>query len=175
MIRRVREKSKGSINKSVMRQFNQTIDALQLLELDLIGKNFTWSNEQDNPTMSRIDRFFATIDWHDLSPSSNLQAIGTMISDHCALLMQVHSSCSFYKEFRFKSFWTDIDGFKEVVQQAWTSRVNSIDDILRLHVKMVCMTKALKVWRRHMVGNIKVQLTIIHIALTLLEKCHTWI
>jgi hypothetical protein len=39
MIRRMREKNKGAINKRVMRKFNQTIDALQLLELDLIGKS----------------------------------------------------------------------------------------------------------------------------------------
>jgi predicted secreted protein len=31
-------KNKGAINKRVMRKFNQTIDALQLLELDLFGK-----------------------------------------------------------------------------------------------------------------------------------------
>jgi hypothetical protein len=57
MIRREREKNKGSINRRVMRQFNHTIDYLQLLDLDLNGKLFTWTNEQDDPTMYRIDRF----------------------------------------------------------------------------------------------------------------------
>jgi hypothetical protein len=60
MIRRAREKNKGTINRRLMRQFNHTIDYLQLLELDLNGKLCTWSNEQDAPTMSRIDRFLAT-------------------------------------------------------------------------------------------------------------------
>jgi hypothetical protein len=41
MIRRAREKNKGSINRRVMRQFNNTIDDLQLLELDLTNKAFT--------------------------------------------------------------------------------------------------------------------------------------
>jgi exonuclease III len=65
MIRRAREKNKGSINRRVIRQFNYTIDYLQLLEIELNGKLFTWSNEQDDPTMSRIDRFLATTEWHD--------------------------------------------------------------------------------------------------------------
>jgi exonuclease III len=47
MIRRTREKNKGSINRRVMRQFNHTIDYLQLLELDLNGKLYTWSNVLD--------------------------------------------------------------------------------------------------------------------------------
>jgi hypothetical protein len=163
-------KNKGAINKRAMRKFNQTIDALQLLELDLIGKKFTWSNEQDDPTMSRIERLMATTEWHDLYPSANLQAICTMTSDHCPLLMQGHSSCNFYRGFRFESFWVNIDGFKEVVQQAWTPTVNSSDSILLLHVKMVRTTIALKAWRRRTVGNIKVQLAIIQIVLTMLEK-----
>jgi hypothetical protein len=68
MIRRAREKNKGSINRRVMRQFNHTIDYLQLLELDLNGKLYTWSNEQDVPMMTRIDRFLATTEWHDFFP-----------------------------------------------------------------------------------------------------------
>jgi hypothetical protein len=48
--------------------------------------------------------------------------------------------------------------------------VNSSDAILRLHVKMVRTTRALKAWRRRTVGNIKVQLAIIQIVLTMLEK-----
>jgi exonuclease III len=68
MIRRAREKNKGSINRRVIRQFNHTIDYLQLLEIELNGKLFTWSNERDDPTMSRIDRFLATTEWHDTFP-----------------------------------------------------------------------------------------------------------
>jgi hypothetical protein len=75
-----------------------------------------------------------------------------------------------YRGFRFKAFWTKIDGFNEVVQQAWTSSVNSLDAILWLHVKMARTAKALKIWSRKTVGNFKVQLAIIQTVLTFLEK-----
>jgi hypothetical protein len=93
-----------------------------------------------------------------------------MTSDHCPLVMQGLSAFSFYRGFRFETFWTKIDGFNEVVQQAWTSSVRSSDAILRLHVKMTRTAKALKIWRRKTVGNFKVQLAIIQTVLTLLEK-----
>jgi hypothetical protein len=170
MIRRKNEKNKGPINRRLMRLFNNTIDSLQLLELDFNGRLFTWSNEQNDPTMSRIDRFLATTEWHDLYPTADLQAFCTLTSDHCPLIMQGYSSYDFYKGFRFESFWINIEGFKEVIQQAWTPRVNSTDNILRLHVKMIRTAKALKIWRQKRVGNIKVQMAIIQIVLTLLEK-----
>jgi exonuclease III len=66
-----------------MRHFNNTIYSLQLLELDLYGRAFTWSNEQREPIMSRIDRFLATAEWHELCPSADLQAFCTLTSDHC--------------------------------------------------------------------------------------------
>jgi hypothetical protein len=170
MIRRAREKNKGSINRRVMRQFNHTIDYLKLLELDLNGKLYTWSNKQDDPTMTRIDRFLATTEWHDMFPQAGLQAIGTMTSDHCPLVMQGCSDFSFYMGFRFEAFWIKIDGFNEVVQQACTSSVSSSDAILRLHVKMSRTAKALKIWSRKTVGNFKVQLAIIQTVLILLQK-----
>jgi hypothetical protein len=43
-----------------MRHFNNIIYSLQLLELDLNGREFIQSNEQSEPTMSRIDRFLAS-------------------------------------------------------------------------------------------------------------------
>jgi hypothetical protein len=84
--------------------------------------------------------------------------------------LQGCSDFGFYRGFRFEVFWTKIDGFNEVVQQAWTSSVSSSDVILRLHVKMVRTVKALKIWSRKTVGNFKMQLAIIQTVLTFLEK-----
>jgi hypothetical protein len=113
MIRRAREKNKGIINRRIMSQFNKTIDDLQLLELDLNGRAFTWSNEQNEPTMTRIDRFLATTKWHQLFPSADLQAIGTMTSDHCPLIMQGRSSFPFFRGFRFgRSSFPFFRGFR---------------------------------------------------------------
>jgi hypothetical protein len=112
----------------------------------------------------------ATMEWHDTFPQADLQAIGTMTSDNCPLVMQGCSDFGFYRGFRFEAFWTKIDGFNEVVYQAWTSSVSSSDAILRLHVKMSRTAKALKIWSRKTVGNFKVQLAIIQTVLTFLEK-----
>jgi hypothetical protein len=60
--------------------------------------------------------------------------------------MQGLSSYEFYKGFRFESFWINIDGFFDVVQQAWSTRVNTSNSVLRLHVKMIRTAKGVFVW-----------------------------
>lgn len=104
MIRRARQKNKGPINRRVMRQFNNTIDNLHLLELNLNGWAFTWINGHNDPIMTRIGRFPPTTEWHDLFPSADLQSVCTMTSDHCPLIKQGRSSFCFYKGFRFEVF-----------------------------------------------------------------------
>ena len=46
-----------------MGSFKATIDDLGLKEIKLNDRHFTWTNEQTNPTMTRIDRLLCTLDW----------------------------------------------------------------------------------------------------------------
>lgn len=36
--------------------FNSTVHGFALLEIPLVGRQFTWSNRRDNPTLVRLDR-----------------------------------------------------------------------------------------------------------------------
>jgi len=60
LIYKAEDKSNDRLNRRLMSDFRQTIDEAQLMEIDLRGRKFTWSNEQDNPTFTRIDRMFGT-------------------------------------------------------------------------------------------------------------------
>lgn len=87
-----------------MRRFRRFIDQLQVEELNLLGHRYTWSNEQDNPTLERLDRFFADVDWLELFPQHSLKPLSSDCSDHCPLLLQVHTAMWPRRRFRFESF-----------------------------------------------------------------------
>ena len=53
------DKSNANIDRRMMGRFRRFIDNMELKELFLHGRKFTWSNEQSNPTMSKLDSFFA--------------------------------------------------------------------------------------------------------------------
>ena len=46
----------------VMEKFSEFVEDLNLVDLPLEGSSFTWSSGSDQPTMSRIDRTFVTLD-----------------------------------------------------------------------------------------------------------------
>lgn len=151
-------------------RFKRTIDELQSAQLPLHGRRFTWSNEQDTPTMTRIDHFFGSLEWHELFPNADLQAIASLGSDHSPLLMNGDMEQHVYRGFRFEEYWLSVPGFTEMIQNTWEQPVNTQDAILRLHVKLIRTEKAIKIWRRQNIGNIRLQLAIMQVAFLHIEK-----
>nr|ABA97942.1 retrotransposon protein, putative, LINE subclass [Oryza sativa Japonica Group] len=60
--------------------------------------------------------------------------------------------------FRFESFWCKLDGFTEVVQNAWSAPCAIQDPISRLDFKLRATGRALQSWSDKKVGNVKLQL-----------------
>ena len=77
MILQASDKSNDNINRRLMGAFHKTVDDLELKELQLKGRKFTWTN---NVTHTRIDRAFCTSDWEMMMPSCSLQAISSLVS-----------------------------------------------------------------------------------------------
>lgn len=70
----------------------QMLNDLELLELHLQDRLFTWSNERTHPTLECINMMFITTDWELLFPGSPLHALSTRCSDHAPLLLQFQDS-----------------------------------------------------------------------------------
>lgn len=46
-----------------MRGFRGLIEQLELIDLPLHGRRYTWSNERENPTFVRLDKFLVSTEW----------------------------------------------------------------------------------------------------------------
>jgi hypothetical protein len=72
------DKNTASINSSIASRFSQTIDTLELIELRLLDRLFTWTNKWAEPTLARLDRaFISTVSY--LGPPSYLRPYAS----HC--------------------------------------------------------------------------------------------
>lgn len=169
LIYKAADKSNSRLNRRLMNLFKDALDETNLMEVDLRGRKYTWSSEQNEPTFTRIDRIFASPEWHLMFPSIDLQALSTMGSDHAPLFLTGEITHQSYSGFRFESFWTSMPGFKEVVQTTWDQPVNTQDSILRMHVKLIRTAKALKLWRRQSLGNLPLRLEIAKQLLLLMD------
>jgi hypothetical protein len=110
--------------------------------------------------MTRIDRLFCSEGWDLSFPSAILQPLPSSLSDHAPLLLVGAAAIPRCRPFRFEAFWPRMEGFHEVVQEAWDMVVRSMDPLRRLHVKLERTAKALKCWHRAKFGDLKLQLAI---------------
>jgi endonuclease/exonuclease/phosphatase family metal-dependent hydrolase len=65
MIYRAEDKNKSSVNRSLMGNFRNWINFLELKEIPLVGRRFTWSNQREDPTLVKLDHVFCTNSWEE--------------------------------------------------------------------------------------------------------------
>jgi hypothetical protein len=158
MIYQARDKSNNRLNLRAMRDFRRALDAMQVDELVLHSRLYTWSNERRQPTLERIDRAFAMTSWLEAFPCHHLRSLSSQCSDHAPLLLNLHHNSWAKPRFRFEGFWARLPGFQEIVAQAWAMPVGGVDACRALDIKFRLTAKALKNWSREHVGSVRQQL-----------------
>ena len=155
MILQAQDKSNTNINRRLMGVFRNWVNDLQLKELSLRGRRFTWSNDV---TQTRIDRAFCTVDWDMMMPGYNLQALSSSVSDHSPLLIVGQRQVKRFTGFRFEVFWPKVQGYNEIVQSAWNRELSLVNPYLRLLTKLERTGKELRKWSRSKVGHVRLLL-----------------
>jgi hypothetical protein len=150
-----RDKSNARLNRRSMDLFRRCINDLELRESNLLGRRYTWSNEREMPTMAKLDRWFGSVEWDDLHPEASLTALSSSLSDHCPILMASASALPLKRRFRFKSFWTKLDGFLEEVAALWESGPVSENPLFNLDRKLRYLSRGLQRWSQRRVGSIR--------------------
>ena len=145
-------KSNANLNRRLMCAFRDAIQELELRELNLRGRKITWSNDS---TQIRIDRAFCTAEWDIMMPGCMLQVLSSLVSDHAPLLLSGTCAVQSYRGIKFETFWPRLQGFSQVVGQAWQRPLALQNPFLRLHTKLQRTGKKLKDWAKSKIGNIK--------------------
>ncbi|XP_073367722.1 uncharacterized protein [Aegilops tauschii subsp. strangulata] len=153
-----------------MNYFRAFVDDLELKELYMHGRRFTWSNERDNPTLTKIDRVLVSVDWDLANPDCFLQALGTNVSDHPPLHLCTQAMCTPKQRFRFEVFWTKLDGFEAAVREAWVCDEAIVDPFKRLDALFRNAAMSLQSWGQRKTGNIKVRLAVANWVILRLEQ-----
>ena len=162
LIYRACDKNTDRVNRGMMHRFKSALDNLELKEIHLHGRKYTWSSETDSPILTKIDHVFCTKDWEMNHQHSYMQALSSSASDHCPMLLSCNPFHKAYAGFRFEAYWLRLPGFAETVVQSWTKPCHSNDKIRVLHIKLARLGKALRSWSRKMVNEWKLRTDIAH-------------
>jgi endonuclease/exonuclease/phosphatase family metal-dependent hydrolase len=75
MIRYAYEKSTGSKQTVWMEMFNSFINDITSMELVRGGSRYTWTNKQENPIRSKLDRIMVTKEWGQQYPKVRVSSL----------------------------------------------------------------------------------------------------
>ena len=101
-----------------MKDFNELIDNLEVCDLPMLGRKFTWCNSQNGVKWSRLDRFLLSPDWLQKF-NFKLWGLPRRLSDHCPILMMEDERDWGPKSFRSLNAWCLHPNFKNFVQKVW--------------------------------------------------------
>jgi hypothetical protein len=91
------------------------------MDIPLVGGSFTWSNNQDLPSMSRIDRFLVSLDWEEHFPDLLQCRLPRPLSNHFPILLDSKGLSSGSHSFKFENMWPKAEGFADMVKLWWDS------------------------------------------------------
>ncbi|WVZ88110.1 hypothetical protein U9M48_034662 [Paspalum notatum var. saurae] len=152
------DKSNDRINRRTMRLFRQWVGELELQDLHLHGRTYTWSNERVHPTLVRLDRVLASLEWEERLSNAFLQALSSDASDHTPLLLLTNFGIMRKPRFHFECFWPKLDGFQEVLIRGWFCDPSITNPFQRLDALFRNLVRELQSWAATKVGHIKEQL-----------------
>jgi hypothetical protein len=132
ILRHACEKNKENFNSRWLFLFNCLIDGLNLRELEMSGRRFTWVNSLPNPTYEKLDMILVSTEWEFNHPLSTVVALPRVISDHTPLILDTGKSSSSNNTpmFKFELGWLLRDGFSEMVRDVCLS-ISDGEDMMR--------------------------------------------
>ena len=112
----------GSVGFSpAMYDFSDFISDHGLIDIPLSRGNFTWSNNRDVVSMSRIDRFLYNADWEEGFITISQKHLVRLTSDHFPIMLDCGSIPRGRRPFRFENMWLKVEDCLERVRNWWGS------------------------------------------------------
>lgn len=98
------DKSNDSINRRNIGRFRRFVDDMEVKDVHLHGRSYTWSNEREHPTLVKLDRILVSVDTELAFPNCFLQPLSSDFSDHAPLLFSTNAATQHKKRFHFEKF-----------------------------------------------------------------------
>jgi hypothetical protein len=159
IIRRKEEKNNDNFNTRWPFLFNAIIESLDLREIALSGRQFTWANRRVHPTYEKLDRILASVSWEQKFPLVSVRALTRSGSDHTPLLLdsgdQAFKGNKFH--FSFELAWFKHEGFTEMVTKEWTSYSSGGNPMEVWQNKIRHLRQFLRGWAKNISGSYKIE------------------
>ena len=151
------ERRRCSARSGRMNDFISFVSRMNVVDLPMVGRNFTRCNAEDGFKWSRLDRFLVHPEWL-IRFSFKQWGLLRLGSNHCPVVLKEDVRNWGPKPFRYINAWILHPGFMKLVNKVWEgTRVEGWGSF-KLKVKLQMVKKALKEWNVEVVGNLECKL-----------------
>jgi hypothetical protein len=113
-MRRVEGKNNENFNYQWPNLSNAIIGNLELREIEMVGRQFTWANNLVPPTFEKLDMVLMSPDWELKFPNVTVQALDRFRSDHTPLLLNGKAPTNLGNHYDMVR-----EGFHDMVSSIW--------------------------------------------------------
>jgi hypothetical protein len=99
---------------------------------------------QANPLLEQLDWFFTSVNWTASYPNTQVIPLAKITSDHIPCNVVIDTKIPKASIFRFESFWAEMEGFHELVQDSWGLIPNQTNAASALSSKLKRLRYSLK-------------------------------
>jgi len=143
-----------SRQKKEIRDFNEFSDKNLMVDLPIVGKNFTWY-KSDEFAKSRLDRILVSEEWLQVWPMSKQYVQSREVSDHCAIVAKSWVKDWAPKPFKTIDAWLLEPGFKELVKGKWNTYEVQSNSISKFKDKLKLLKGDLKECNKSVFGDLE--------------------
>lgn len=155
----------------IMDLFNSLISELQLCDVPLKNRRYTWTSKRPDPSFSKIDRVFMTTDWSLCFPVITLTALEMVVSDHVPLLLTCKQRQTKATPYRLEKFWFKYPEVRNKVRDIWQQTdMNRRLQCKEFDEKIKRLHHELRAWHKLNFGKMEEQLVHCKNAISFFDK-----
>jgi hypothetical protein len=158
------------INLTHVNAFNDWIYSWGQIELNDPTRTYSWSNNQSNPILAKLDRVLVSVDWDIKYPTSKVVMLPKGLSDHNPIKISFGVK-NYIKDpiFYFEKWWLELEEFADVVARAWDIESQDNDPMSVWQSKVRNLRKKAKGWSRNRESELRKNKNILTSELDLLD------
>ncbi|OAY70197.1 hypothetical protein ACMD2_24755 [Ananas comosus] len=130
--------------------FTDLLNSLELIDIPLGNKSFTWSNMQLCPTLAKLDQFIVSTEWDHSFPLSKEIALPRITSNHALIVLSTANKRT-SRLFRFEKVWLTLEDFRS----QWEELNLKGPSALTFAAKLRHYRKRIKEWCKDEEGTIR--------------------
>lgn len=119
-------------------------------------EKFTWSNNQEDPLLEKLDRILVNREWEDIFPNVLVKKLPRDVSDHNPLILSCEPGKNIrHLQFKFEQHWLTNPDFFQAVKKIWEKPCRAKTSIDKNQQKLKLLKQHFEGWGFNLQGELR--------------------